>query len=208
MQFYNILKAIREILPKNLFQLISLFLGLLGSLMYATQLIFDWFGTNGMHKTLYSVITVIILLLATSYGIIGARSRHYADPWRTGMLYTVYGFVIISILVIVLNGMAMQMDASYKEAANGSMGFFEGFRMLTQVTQEDLNSLQNWALGLKQIVKALFLIVPFLICVWGGLSVLTADSLSDAEGGIMSVVAAFIVVIDVWLFKLVEVSLS
>jgi len=204
----QILKAIRQILPKNIFQLISLIFGLAGSLLYATQMIWNWFGTNGMHKTLYSIIVLVLLLLATGYGIVGARSRRYGDPWRTGALYGLYGFVIVSIIVIVLNGVAMQMDANYKDAANGSMGFFEGFRMLTQVTQEDLNSLQNWALGLKQIIKALFLIVPFLICVWGGLSVLTADSIDEAEGGIMSIVAAFIVVIDIWLFKLVEVSLS
>jgi len=203
-----VLAFLRKLLPRNVFQVVSLILGLLGSILYSTQIIYNWFGTSQVEKTLYSFIVLLLLVLAIGYAIVGGRPKRMSYPVRSGLIYALYGFVIIIIVVIALNGFAMQLSTDYAEQANSRLGFFEGFRMLTQVTQEDVNSLQYWAIGLKQIIKALFLIVPFLIATWGGLSVLTADSIDEGEGGILAIVAAFVVVIVVWLFKLVEITLS
>jgi hypothetical protein len=79
--------------------------------------------------------------------------------------------------------------------------------MMTTITSGDINSLTNFALGVRQIVTALFLVVPCLIATWGGFSVLTADSIDEAEGGILAIVAAFIVFIIVFIFKAIGVQL-
>ena len=99
------------------------------------------------------------------------------------------------------------MDVNYQQYANERAGIFTGIRQLSSITSEDVNSLHNFALGIRQIVSAMFLTVPCLIATWGGLGVLTADSISDAEGGILAIVAAFVVFIVVWIFKAIDVTL-
>jgi len=81
-------------------------------------------------------------------------------------------------------------------------------RMLTTVTDTDVNALLNFGLGFQVLIKALFLCVPFLIATWGGLSVITAESIDEAEGGIMAIVAALFVVIIIFVFSLVGIYLS
>ena len=107
---------------------------------------------------------------------------------------------------MALNGVMMTLDASYNTYAEGT-GVFTGLRQLTSVTAADVSSLEQFALGIRQIVRAMFLIVPALIGTWGGLSVLTADSIDEGEGGILAIVAAFVVFIIVWIFKAIDVSL-
>jgi len=53
----------------------------------------------------------------------------------------------------------------------------------------------------------MFLTVPCLIGTWGGLSVLTADGISDAEGGILAIIASFVVFFVVWIFKAIDVTI-
>lgn len=195
-------------LPDNPYGWVSIITGLLACGLYATQMIYDWFGIDESDKILLSFIVLTLLCLAIANMYVGNNYKTLRNPMNSMIKIFISVFVLVLLFIIIINGVAMNMSTEYTTYVNTKFGFFTGIRNLTQVTQEDLTSLQNWALGLKQIIKALFLIVPFLIATWGGLSVLTADSIDEAEGGILAIVAAFIVVIVVWLFKLVEITLS
>ena len=195
-------------IPSNEFGWMSYITGFTGALLYMTQMLWPWFGRDNADRTLFSFIVLILMIVAIASMYVGNNAKHLKNPMNTLFEIIFVGFIGVLLVVIVLNGVAMTLSTTYKAYANKNYGFFTGMRYLTHVTQEDLNDLQNWALGLKQIIKALFLIVPFLTGTWGGLSVLTADSIDEAEGGILAIVAAFVVVIIVWLFKLVEVSLA
>ena len=119
-----------------------------------------------------------------------------------------FGFIVVLLLVCIVSGSAMTMDTSVDTYFKSDLGFFTGMRMLTSVTDTDVNALLNFGLGFQVLIKALFLCVPFLIATWGGLSVLTADSIDEAEGGILAVVAALFTVIIIFVFSLVGIYLS
>jgi len=188
--------------------LLGFLLGILGSILYTTQFIWNWFGTDSVQKAVYSLFCVVLILGACAGAYVGQKQKRLSNPGRTFGKFMFFGFIIVVLFICIVSGASMTLDTGIDTYFKSDMGFFTGFRWLTSVTSEDLNTVANWAIGLKMVIKTLFLIVPFLICVWGGLSVLTATSLDEAEGGIMAVVAAFIVVIIVWLFKLVEISLA
>lgn len=203
------LGIVKSFLPiKNYFMFISLISGLIGSVLYMTQVIWDWFGADSIAKTLFSFACLIVLLFACASAYVGQKASRLTSPWKTMGRIMFFGFVTVTLLICIIGGFAMMLDSNFNEYAEANLGFLTGFRLLSNVTTTDLNALQNWATGIAMMIKALFLIVPFIIAVWGGLSVLTADSISDAEGGILAVVAAFIVVIIVWIFKLVEITLG
>jgi hypothetical protein len=128
-------------------------------------------------------------------------------PNMTFLKITVFGVSLAIIGILIINGVGMTMDTSYADYAATEYGYLTGLRQLTAVTSGDVNSLVNFALGIRQLVRALFLIVPGLIATWGGLSVLTADSIDEAEGGILAIVAAMVVFFVVWIFKAADVAL-
>jgi len=200
------------IVPETSYGWAGLTLGLGGVLLWGTQMIWNWFGITEGDKALFSLLTVIILLFAVGcYRVAQTKLRsgikHKRGEGAIIFRTVLIGLVAIILIVIVINGFSMTLDVNYESYANNNFGFFTGLKLLTSVTAEDVNSLQNWALGVRQIVRAMFLTVPVLIATWGGLSVLTADSIDEAEGGILAVVAAFIVFLIVWIFKAIDVSL-
>lgn len=199
-------------IPETIYGWLSLILGITGSILWGTQHVLDWFGTTEGDKSLYSIVVLLVMLTAIGCTWV-ARSKMKANKelkhteGMTVIRIVILGMVFIILLLIIKNGVGMTLDTNFNTYANSNLGFFTGFRQLTSITTEDVNSLQNFALGIKQIVRAMFLVVPCLIATWGGLSVLTADSIDEAEGGILAVVAAFIVFIVVWVFKAIDISL-
>jgi len=197
----------RRILPRNQYGWVALIFGLLGSILYSTQLLFDWFGSDEIDKALFSIVCLIPIILGIAS--VYESNKNKSQSWNTVIKNTFKLFLLVFVAVILLNGVAMGMDTSFNDEANDSgLGIFYGLRLLSNVTSADVNNLAAWGAGLATIIRALFLIVPFLIAVWGGLSVLTADSIDEAEGGILAIVAAVIVVLIVWLFKLVEIQVG
>ena len=181
-------------------------------LLWASQFITSWFGITNGDKALYSIVTVILLILGCASTYVGNAvynkgGTFEGSPAKTIAKITFLGVIVIIVIIMVLNGTAMMMSTQYEEYANDNEGVFTGFRQLTSVTSEDVNSLANFGLGIREIVKSMFLIVPCLIATWGGLGVLTAESISDAEGGILAIVAAFVVFIVVWIFKAIDVTI-
>lgn len=200
-------------IPETAYGWIGLVLGILGSISWCTQFIWNWFGITEADKALYSLIVLLLLLSAIGFSYVANRlnNRRKIFTGRTPMISVAkivfLGFMGIILVVMITNGVAMTIDTNYLEYANTNAGYFTGIRQLSAITSEDVGSLEQFALGIRQIVRALFLVVPCLIGTWGGLSVLTADSISDAEGGILAIVAAFVVLIIVWTFKAIDVSL-
>ena len=177
-----------------------------------SQFINNWFGITNGDKALYSIMTVFLLIFACASIYVGNATNnkggtYEGSPAKTVFKISVLGMAIIIISIMILNGTAIMMDANYAEYASENEGALTGFRQLTSVTSEDVNSLQNFGLGIREIVKAMFLTVPCLIGTWGGLSVLTADGISDAEGGILAIIASFVVFFVVWIFKAIDVTI-
>lgn len=200
--------TIKRLLPKGNYGLIGQVLGLLGAVLYGTQIAWNWFGITEADKALYSLGTVAIICLAIGFMYAANfKSKIKGTPIFAALKVSLVLFLGISLLVLVLNGVGVTMDVTYSEYANSKLAFWNGFRQLTSVTLEDINSLQNFAIGIKWIARALFLTVPAIIATWGGFSVLTADSIDEAEGGILAVVAAFIVFFVVWIFRAIDVTL-
>lgn len=199
-------------IPETTYGWAGLLLGMLGSTLWCTQFIWDWFGITDADKSLYSIIVLLLLISACACTYVANRLNNSikifkgTSPNITIAKITFLGFVGIILTIMVLNGVMISMDTQYAEYSKNT-GLFTNIRQLSSVTSADVNSLQNWALGLRQIINALFLTVPCLIATWGGLGVLTADSISDAEGGILAIVAAFVVFIVVWIFKGIDVTL-
>jgi hypothetical protein len=189
-------------MQNKIYGYISLFAGLVGCLLYATQFIWDWFGYTQLDKALYSIFVVFLMCTATGAGVAANKNK---TEYFAGITFILFTFVLI--LIMIINSEAMMLSTTYKDFADDRLGIWTGLRMLTSVTSEDVNSLANFALGIRQLVRALFLVVPTLIATWGGLSVLTADSIDEAEGGILAIVAAFVVFIVVWIFKAIDIQL-
>ena len=195
-------------LPHSSYGIAGFALGILGVVAASTQLIFNWFGKTNADKSLYSLFTIVIIALGLGFTYVANfRTKIQGNPMITGLKIAFVLFIAVILLIMAVNGISMTLDTSYATYANNDLGLFTGLRMLTSITTEDVNSLQNFALGIQQIVRSIFLIVPCLIGTWGGLSVLTADSIDEAEGGILAIVAAFVVFIIVWVFKAIDVSL-
>ncbi len=202
------LHVLKRGLPKGKFGIIGQVLGLLGVILYGTQFAWHWFGITETDKALYSLGTVAIICLSIGFMYAANfKSRIKGAPIYAALKVSLVLFLGLTLLVLVLNGIGVTMDVTYSEYANENLGFWNGFRQLTEVTSKDINSLQNFAVGIQWISRALFLTVPTIIATWGGFSVLTADSIDEAEGGILAIVAAFIVFFVVWIFKAIDVTL-
>jgi len=203
-------------IPETFYGWIGLALGILGCIMWATQFIWNWVsflpGADDADGAFYSVITLLIIIFACAFIYVGnrlnnTRKRLKGRPAIAVAKIAFLSFIGIILIVMVLNGVSMTMDTTYATYANNNLGLLTGLRQLTTVTSADLDALSTFALGVKQIVRSMFLIIPCIIATWGGLSVLTADSIDEAEGGILAIVAAFIVFIIVWIFKFIDIQL-
>lgn len=204
-------------IPENQYSLIGLILGVLGCVLWATEFILDWVawlpGVDTIDKALYSVIVLLTLLFACAFIYVGTRMSNTrkklksASPARTVLKIVFLSFIGIILVIMVLNGVSMTLDTTYATYANGDLGLLTGLRQLTSVTSADVDALTTFALGVRQIVRAMFLVIPCIIATWGGLSVLTADSIDEAEGGILAIVAAFVVFIVVFIFKFMDIQL-
>ena len=195
-------------LPHSAYGITGFVLGILGITAASTQLVFNWFGRTNADKSLYSVFTILFLALGLGFTYVANfKTKIKGNPMVCALKISFVLFIAIILLIMAVNGISMTLDTSYATYANNELGLFTGLRMLTSITSADVNSLQNFALGIKQIVRSIFMIVPCLIATWGGLGVLTADDIGDAEGGILAIVAAFVVFIVVWIFKAIDISL-
>lgn len=199
---------LRNLLPtRNVFQIFSYIMGIITMVFWSIQFLTNSIGFDTFDRSLFSIVTVVCGLLACFSMYVANNVKKINNPVKFIITGTIFGLIAIALLITVLNGVSMTLSTDYNSYANSGLGFFEGYRQLTSITSEDVNSLENYALGVRQLVRAMFLIVPCLIGTWGGLSVLTADSIDEAEGGILAIVAAFVVVIIVWMFKVIDVSL-
>jgi hypothetical protein len=197
------------LIPSTVFGWIGLISGIVGSMLAATQFIWDWFGITQVDKALFSVIVLILMLMAIAGTYVGNKmvSGKNIEPLKSfGKIFGI-GMVIVFGYIVVSNSVMMTLSTTYTSYTDARLGYLTGLRQLTSVTTEDVNSLVNFALGIRQIVRSMFLIVPALIATWGGLSVLTADSIDEAEGGILAIVSAFVVFIIVFIFKAIDVQL-
>lgn len=198
-------------LPETLEGWFGLLLGVIGSILWCTQFVWDWYGSTDADKAGFSLLILFIMITACASTYVANKLNKGVlkgkTSWFSIIKIVVEGFFGIVFVIIVINIAAQEADATYAMYALNQQGIFTGFKQLSSITSEDVNSLQNFALGLRQIINAMFLTVPCLIATWGGLSVLTADSISDAEGGILAIVAAFVVFIVVWIFKAIDVTL-
>lgn len=197
------------LIPSTPFGWVGLLSGITGMILAASQFIWDWFGVTQIDKALFSVIVLILMMMAIAGTYVGNKmvSGRTFDPFKTFIKIFVMGLVIVLTFIVISNSAMMSLSTTYSDYANERLSYFTGLRQLTSVTTEDVNSLVNFALGIRQIVRAMFLITPALIGTWGGLSVLTADSIDEAEGGILAIVAAFVVFIVVFIFKSIDVQL-
>jgi len=186
----------------------SFCLGILGSILYATQMIWNWFGTDSIQKTIYSLICVVLLLSSCASAYVSGGRFKTQNKGTTFAKFLFFGFIIVLLLVCIVSGASMTMDTNVDTYFKSDLGFFTGMRMLTTVTDTDVNALMNFGLGFQVLIKSLFLCVPFLIATWGALSVITAESIDEAEGGIMAIVAALFTVIIIFVFSLVGIYLS
>ncbi|MGV9142075.1 MAG: hypothetical protein ACOC1X_03970 [Promethearchaeota archaeon] len=199
------------LIPETIHGAVGLIAGVAGCVLAATQYAFDWAGITRADKALFSFLVIVLIALAiggtyTGNLIVSERLRNKsANLIMIKIFISIVGGVFI--LIMVINGACMSMSVDYQTYVQQRFGFLTGWKMLTSVTAEDVSSLEQFGLGIKQIVRALFLAVPGLIGTWGGLSVLTADSIDEAEGGILAIVASFVVFFVVWIFKAIGVSL-
>jgi hypothetical protein len=198
-------------IPETRYGWIGLITGMAGAILWGTQMLFDWFGITAIEKSIYSLIVLALICIACGSTLVANRiisSKFLKRPplqtiGRTSFLL----FLGAILLIFIVNGLSMTLSTDYTTYANNNLGIFTGLTMLSSVTTADVNSLTNFALGIRQIITALFLVVPCLIATWGGLSVLTSDSIDEAEGGILAIVAAFVVFIIVFIFKAIGVTL-
>lgn len=188
--------------------LVSFLTGLVAVVLWCTNIVFNWWGEDDADQIGIGLLVLVLICVAIGFYWEG-RPRGPENPSTKRAIGIACILLIICIAIsIVTTGLAMGMDAGYlEETEDAGLGVWYGLRNLAAVTAVEVEGLAQWGLGLKTILKALFLIVPFLVATWGALSVLTADGLSDAEGGILSIVAAVIFAIIVWIFRLVDVSL-
>ena len=190
-------------IPQTNLGWIGFITGIAGSVLYATQNIWNWFGITDGDKAVFSLIIILLMSMAIGFSYTAnkiirtsrkAYSKNYAPLWSAIKITAVLFCGVLTIQQL-LNMLVVKFET------------YASLRMLAAVTSADVASLEQFALGIRQIVRAMFLIVPGFIATWGGLSVMTADSISDAEGGPMAVVAALIVLFVVWIFKAIDVNI-
>jgi hypothetical protein len=196
-------------IPDNGYGWVSLITGLLASIMYLTQALWGWFGSDSFDKSLYSFIVLFLICIAIPTMYVANNTDSIKNPLASALRIFFFIFIGVLLTFVIMNGASMTLDVNYAQFTETSGGgLFTGFQMLSSITEADVNEISLWAIGVRQIIRAMFLVLPFLIATWGGLSVLTADSIDEAEGGILAIVSAFVVVIIVWMFKLVDVVLG
>jgi len=195
--------------PLNVYGWLSFIFGMIGATLYSIHLVWG-IGFTSIDYALMSLLIIILLLLAVAYNIVHFRyhAGKVKNPTRTVITITAVGLLAVCLIVMAVYGLAMSMDMQAMDHAERDIGVFTGFRMLAHITERDINSLENWALGISAMVKGLFLIIPFLIVTWGALSCLTASSMADMNGALFSMVAAMFFTIEVWMFRLVDVILT
>jgi hypothetical protein len=188
-------------------------LGITATVMWGTQQAFNWFGQGYPSlQMIYSIITLAMLAFAIGFTYvagarIGSKVTLRRPPMHSALRIGFLVFLGAAIFILFGTGFGMTMDSQFASYAESDLGFLTGFRMLTSVTSQDASLFTTLGYGLKQFFSALFAIVPILIAIWGALSLVTADSVDEAEGAITSLLAAGVVFIIVWLFKFLGVNL-
>lgn len=196
--------------PESWMDWLTIGLGCLTVLLFSTQYLFDWYGANAFDKTFYSLL--VLFVAATSVGFVVSTNLlgKTDDALQKALMIAMVIVIAVILLIMSLNGGLMMMDSNYASFVNteGRGGYFYGIRFLSnQITQSDIGQLQLFSEGIAELVRALFLIVPGLIGTWGGLSVLTAQNMGEATGGIFAILAAMVVFFIVWIFKAINVTL-
>lgn len=198
--------SIRDWLPPSKNAAFSVIFGYVFALMYLSQFVFGWFGVDIQDWTFYSVILIFLASESIAFAWYGYRRKRREEPFKKPLAVGLVVSILVITTVLLLTGTAMRMDTTF-DAGTGNLGVFYGLPILGSPADElvSTNVLAQWGIGLKIILKALALIMPFLCSLWGGLSVLTADNLTEARGGLLAIAAAIVVVIITFLFNLVGI---
>lgn len=189
--------------------------GIVAVALWSTQYFFDWFGSTTFDKNFYHILVLVLIAVAIGFNFVGNRLANTRktldtrnDPTYIALRNTFLILIGVFLYIIVVNGWAMSLSTEYVTYANSKQGIWTGIsRLDSRITKEDVSDLENFALGIAQLSRSMFIMVPCLIATWGGLSVLTADGVSDAEGGILAILAAMVVFFVAWIFKGINVSL-
>jgi hypothetical protein len=190
-------------LPNKAEGWIGVLAGLTATFLYASNVIFKWLQTE-LDRSIYGIIFLVLMGIAFGFTYVANKNLNI----RRAIPITLSVILIGIFMIMFFNGFSMTLSADYHEYASNKLGLFTGVQLLAgDVKEIDVNSIATFALGVRQLITAISLFVPVLIVMWAGLSVLTADSLDEAEGGILGIVAAIVVVIIVWLFLLVDVEI-
>jgi hypothetical protein len=189
-------------LPKKVEGWIGVAAGLTATGLWASNMIFKWLQTE-LERSLYGVIFLILMGIAIGFTYVANKGLNI----QRAVPITLAVILVGIFMVMLFNGISMTLSADYKTYANSELGLLTGIQLLAgDVKEIDVNSIATFALGVRQLITAMSLFVPVIIVFWAGLSVITADSLDEAEGGILGIAAAVVVVIIVWLFLLVDVE--
>jgi hypothetical protein len=199
-----------KFLPNTNYGVLSLFMGFLGIILYMSQKLLNWYGVTDLDKAMFSILVIFILLLTIGLALAGnvqkGSSKLQATPSGLVVSTLVIGFAGIILYLMVASGMAIQMSieagGTYAELQNGLV-----FNLKMLMHEADPNVISEFATGVQAIVRTIFIIVPALIVGWGALSVLTADSLDEAEGGILALVSAILVWIMLFIFNLIGIPM-
>lgn len=202
-----------KILPKSPWGYAYYLFGIAAIILWFTQKIWDWYGITTIDKALFSLLVLFIIFLAFGFGLVANKTvagMLKGNPAKTIVSTLIIGFAGVMLYLIISNGLAIQMSVDagegvYTEYYNNNQGFFQTLRMLAMPTE--IGELEKFALGVQQIIRIVFLVVPALIIGWGALSVLTADSLDEAEGGLLALVSALLTVGIMFIFQFANVPM-
>jgi hypothetical protein len=181
--------------------------------LFLTQKVFDWYGATTFDKAIFTLLVLFLIFLGIGMHIVAHKTISNAlkgSPQKIVVNTLILGFAGVLLYLVVANGMAIQMSVDsgsgdYSSYFNNNVGFFGSLKMLMHSAEP--NVIEDFAIGVQQIVRTMFIIVPALIVGWGALSVLTADSLDEAEGGILALVAAILVWIMLFIFDLIGIPM-
>lgn len=189
-------------LPNTYEGWIGVIAGLIATGLYASNMIFKWLQTE-LERSIYGIIFLILMGVAIGFTYVANKNLDVRRAIPISLAVILIGIF----LVMMFNGISMTLSADYQTYANSELGLFTGVQLLAgDVKEIDVGNIADFALGVRQLITAISLFVPAIIVFWAGLSVITADSLDEAEGGILGIAAAVVVVIIVWLFLLVDVE--
>jgi hypothetical protein len=202
-----------KILPKSPWGYAYLGFGIAAIVLWLTQKLWDWYGITTIDKAMFSLLVLFLIFLAIGFGLVANKTiagMLKGNPAKTVVSTLIIGFAGVMLYLIISNGLAIQMsvdagEGAYTEYYNNNQGFFQTLRMLAMPTE--VGALEDFALGVQQIIRIVFLVVPALIIGWGALSVLTADSIDEAEGGLLALVAAILTVVMLFLFQFAGVTM-